>query len=274
MAKMKRTLLLLDGANLMQRARFSSRRNLKGKENAIIYSFFRSLRPLVEKFNPSKIVLALEGRPVRRLELHKEYKANRVYDNSDDYGDQRLVILELLQHLPVTTVRHPLHEADDVIGHYALDGDWDRRVVVSSDSDFIQLLNCDARVELYNPISKKYREAPCDDYVGWKALVGDTCDNIEGFRGVGNVTALKLLESQKELTGFLEKHEGYAKYQYNRELVKFEQIDPGQVEIKLGEANWDTLVERFRDLGFWSMVNETAWPKYVKTFIGVDNVRS
>lgn len=268
---MKRTLLLLDGANLMQRARFSSRRNLKGKENAIIYSFFRSLRPLVEKFSPDKIVLALEGRPVRRLELHEDYKANRVYDASDDYGDQRQVILELLQHLPVTTVRHPSHEADDVIGHYALDGDWDRRVVVSSDSDFIQLLNRDTRVEVYNPITKKNREAPCDDYVGWKALVGDTCDNIEGFHGVGNKTALKLLESRKKLSEFLSKNEGFVKYQYNRELVEFEKVDIGQVEIKPGEANWDTLIDRFRDLGFWSMVNDTAWPKYVKTFVGVEN---
>jgi DNA polymerase-1 len=270
---MSKTLLLLDGANLMQRARFSSRRNLKGKENAIIYSFFRSLRPLVEKFSPDKIVLALEGRPVRRLELHKEYKANRVYDNSDDYGDQRQVILELLQHLPVTTVRHPLHEADDVIGHYALDGDWERRVVVSSDSDFIQLLNSDPRVEVYNPITKKYREAPCNDYVGWKALVGDSSDNIEGFHGVGNKTALKLLESHNKLSEFLTKHEGYAKYQCNRELVAFEPVDPEQIEIKSGKTNWDTLIDRFRDLGFWSMVNDTAWPKYVKTFIGVENVR-
>ena len=102
-------------------------------------------------------------------------------------------------------------------------------------------------------------------------MVGDTCDNIEGFHGVGNVTALKLLESHKKLTGFLDGNEGYAKYQYNRELVKFESVDPDQIEIKPGETNWDTLVERFRDLGFWSMVNDTSWPKYVKTFIGVEN---
>jgi 5'-3' exonuclease len=102
-------------------------------------------------------------------------------------------------------------------------------------------------------------------------LVGDTCDNIEGFHGVGNKTALKLLESRKKLSEFLSKNEGFVKYQYNRELVEFEKVDIGQVEIKPGEANWDTLIDRFRDLGFWSMVNDTAWPKYVKTFVGVEN---
>tara|TARA_R110002060_G_scaffold13150_3_gene18690 strand:- start:267 stop:1076 length:810 start_codon:yes stop_codon:yes gene_type:complete len=269
---MAQTLLILDGANLMQRARFSSRRNLKDSDNAIVYSFFRSLRPLVEKFQPHKIILALEGRPVRRLEMHEGYKATRVYDHSDDYPVQRRVILELLGHLPVEVVRHPEREADDVIGHYALDGDWDRRVVVSSDSDFIQLLNCDSRVELYNPISKKYREAPCDDYVGWKALVGDTCDNIEGFKGIGNKTAIKLIEDPNMLQEFLEKCSGANKYEKNRELIAFEHVDANDVEISSGHVDWEILENRFMDLGFWSMVNKTSWPKYVKTFEGVNNV--
>ena len=266
---MKGTLLLLDGANLMQRARFSSRRNLGGKENAIIYSFFRSLRPLVEKFSPNKIVLVLEGRPVRRLELHEEYKGTRVYDNSDDYGDQRRIILDLLQHLPVTVARHPEHEADDVIGHYAVGEDWDRRVVVSSDSDFIQLLNTGHAIEVYNPITKKMRDAPCDDYVGWKALVGDSCDNIEGFKGVGPKTALKLLERPQMLAEFLQKRDGHEKYEMNRVLVAFEDVESNRIDVHDGNPNWEILIERFRDLGFWSMVNKTAWPKYVKTFEGV-----
>tara|TARA_R110000851_G_scaffold47719_10_gene115856 strand:+ start:257 stop:1066 length:810 start_codon:yes stop_codon:yes gene_type:complete len=269
---MPQTLLLLDGANLMQRARFSSRRNLKDSDNAIIYSFFRSLRPLVEKFQPQKIVLALEGRPVRRLEMHKEYKATRVYDDSDDYPVQRKVILELLQHLPIEVVRHPEREADDVIGYFALDGDWDRRVVISSDTDFIQLINADSRCEVYNPITKKWRAPPCSDYVGWKSLVGDSADNIAGFKGVGNKTATKLMEDPTLLQEFLEKCQGTSQYEKNRELIAFEFVDSNDVEVSSGISDWDSLENRFKDLGFWSMVNKTSWPKYVKTFEGVRNV--
>ena len=265
----KRTLLLLDGANLMQRARFSSRRNLQGKKNAIIYSFFRSLRPLVEKFKPTKVILALEGRPIRRFELHKNYKANRVWDDSDDYGVQRLVILQLLKYLPITTVRHPEREADDVIGHYALSDEWDRRVIVSSDTDFIQLLNVDKRCEVYNPITKRTRTPPCDDYVGWKALVGDSADNIEGFRGVGNKTAIKLIENRKKLLSFLDKKNGHEKYNKNRTLIQFEQVDECDVDFVVGSAQWDQLFEKFKDLGFWSIVNKTSWSKYINTFKGV-----
>tara|TARA_Y100000385_G_C13042116_1_gene615751 strand:+ start:506 stop:1315 length:810 start_codon:yes stop_codon:yes gene_type:complete len=269
---MSQTLLLLDGANLMQRARFSSRRNLKDSENAIVYSFFRSLRPLVEKFNPDKIILALEGRPVRRLEMHEGYKATRTYDNSDGYSEQRRVILELLKHLPVEVVRHPEREADDVIGYFALDGDWDHRVVVSSDTDFIQLINADHRCKVYNPITKKMRDAPCSDYVGWKSLVGDSSDNIDGFKGVGNKTALKLMSDPKLLHEFLQKRQGAARYEKNRELIAFEHVDIDDVEVFPGVADWQSLESRFRDLGFWSMVNKTSWPKYVKTFEGVKDV--
>ena len=270
---MSRNLLLLDGANLMQRARFSSRRNLKGSDSAIVYSFFRSLRPLVEKFKPQKIILALEGRPVKRLQMHEDYKATRTYDNSDNYPEQRKVILELLKHLPIEVVRHPEREADDVIGYYALEGDWDRRIVVSSDTDFIQLLNVDQRCEIYNPITKKMREAPCSDYVGWKALVGDNSDNIAGFKGVGNKTAIKLIENPALLHEFLQKRQGAAQYEQNRELIAFEHVDANDVEVFSGVTDWHLLEGRFKDLGFWSMVNKTSWPKYVKTFEGVDDVR-
>ena len=242
----------------MQRARFSSRRNLGDRDNAIVYAFFRSLRPLVEKFSPSKIVLALEGRPVKRLQAHEGYKATRVFDSSDNYAEQRKKILELLQSMPIEVVRHPEREADDVIGHYALSGDWDRRVIVSSDTDFLQLLNQDSRCELYNPVAKKFREPPCSD-------------NIEGFKGVGNKTALKLLDSPEKLQQFLSDKNGNEKYALNRELIQFEHLNEADVEVSHGSANWDSLRNAFRDLGFWSMVNNTAWTKYTTTFKGVIN---
>ena len=268
---MPQTLLILDGANLMQRARFSSRRHFSGGENVTVYSFFRSLRPLVEKFKPQKIVLALEGRPVRRIEMYEGYKATRTYDDSDGYSEQRRMIIELLKHLPIEVVRHPEREADDVIGYFALDGDWDRRVVVSSDTDFIQLINADKRCEIYNPITKKSREAPCDDYIGWKSLVGDGADNIDGFKGVGGKTATKLIENPELLHKFLKKNNGEQKYNRNRELIAFEHVSLEDVEIFNGTVNWKSLEEKFKDLGFWSMTNETAWPKYIKTFEGVEN---
>ena len=171
----------------------------------------------------------------------------------------------------MTVVRHPEHEADDVIGYYAVDEELDRCVVVSSDSDFVQLLNTGLHIDVYNPITKKMRSAPCDDYVGWKALVGDSSDNIKGFKGVGPKTALRLLEHPKMLAEFLQKREGHEKYEMNRVLVAFEDVEPNKIDVYDGKPDWEILIEKFRDLGFWSMVNKTAWPKYVKTFEGVEN---
>ena len=57
-------------------------------------------------------------------------------------------------------------------------------------------------LKLYNPIRKKFIETPEHDYVTWKALKGDSSDNIPGFKGVGNKTASKLAGSPELLEEF------------------------------------------------------------------------
>lgn len=258
--------LILDGANLMQRARFASRKALQGGDNAIVYSFFRSLRPLVDQFMPSKVVLALEGSPVRRLEEHAEYKANRVHDNNDGYLEQRSTILKALEFLPIDVVRHPMHEADDVIAHYVMYDRSDRQIVVSSDSDFNQLMDVKATCIVYNPIKKSVQNRHSVDYVMWKSLVGDSADNIKGFSGVGNKTAVRLLKNPHELEKFLSTPGAREKFERNRSLIKFEDVDSAGISVKRGSLQQDTLKSLFRDLGFWSIVNEPSWKKFIDTF--------
>ena len=65
--------LLIDGMNLIHRARSGF---MKG-ENALIFSFFRGLKPIVEKHGPDKVYFVLEGKPKHRKELHADYKASR-----------------------------------------------------------------------------------------------------------------------------------------------------------------------------------------------------
>lgn len=268
-----KNLLLLDGANLMMRARFSAKRFGKG-DHAVVYSFFRSLRPIVEKFYPNEIILALEGVPAKRLDLHGGYKGTRERIELDDgYGRQRQEIIELLKLLPVKVVRHPMREADDVIAHYARLGakKGHQVTVVSSDADFTQLLPDNDNIKIYNPISKKFRDLPHDDYVGWKSLVGDSSDNIIGFHGVGNKRACSLLESPDKLKKFLDKESGWEKYETNRKLVEFEHVPHNEISVIVGSLDPDALKQRFQEFEFWSVINKTAWPKYVSTFEGVEN---
>ena len=77
----------------------------------------------------------------------------------------------------------------------------DNTVILSSDTDFIQILNLyPDNVKLYNPISKSYRQNTDYDYVAWKAMVGDRADNIPGVKGIGKKTANKILSTEGELS--------------------------------------------------------------------------
>ena len=70
-------ILILDGYNLIYRARHSVPRWHKENELSIIYSFFRSLRPLIEKFDPDKAYFVTEGYPRLRMEASSDYKGTR-----------------------------------------------------------------------------------------------------------------------------------------------------------------------------------------------------
>ena len=131
--------LLLDAYNLIYRARSGY---LKG-DYPVVYNFFRGLRPLIEKFSPDKVYFVLEGKPEFRMQLNDAYKANRS-NNDRHFHEQKAQIISIVKEcFPITTARHPKLECDDTIATlvklHCLDGD--ECTIISSDSDFYQLLN-------------------------------------------------------------------------------------------------------------------------------------
>ena len=150
--------LLIDGYNMLYRARSGW---AKG-DNPIVYTFFRSFRAAVNKFKPDRVYFVLEGKPIKRLAMMKEYKAQRVYHDKDDFHRQkRLVIKVLKEKFPVHVVRHPYYECDDVLAELAnVTHKDDDCIVVSSDTDFYQLLQTHKHLQLYNPIRKRFIDAP------------------------------------------------------------------------------------------------------------------
>jgi len=264
--------LLLDGYNLIHRARSGF---TKG-EYPIIYNFFRSIRPLVEKFSPDKVYFVLEGNPKFRNELSEGlYKSNRK-SPGDSFHRQKAAIINLISEcLPFIVVRHPDLECDDTIATLVSKHSraGDDSVIISSDSDFIQLLNC-FNVKIYNPIKKLYVEKPEYDYVMWKALRGDPTDNIKGIPGIGDKTATKLMKNPallKEVLSSTEKRKIFEKNVHLIRLVDFSN-DLSMLEYTEGRSNFDSLKESFLNLGFSSMIKESTWKKYCETFEEVNNV--
>ena len=262
---------VLDGYNLLHRARFG----MKQGDNHIVYSFFRSLRPLIEEISPDKIYIVLEGSPKKRLSLDSDYKANRKIEDDDpraeemrEFRRQKSIALDLVKYLPIDVIYHPDHECDDVIAHLVstVHAD-DDKVVVSSDTDFLQLFSMNKRVNVYNPVRKQYLSDPGYDYVTWKALRGDKTDNIPGMPGVGDVTAENLTRNPSALREWIEGNPHLIdSFKRNLNLVCFEKVDGDGCLTTSGSPDWESLYDKFRELGFWSIINQKSWAKYVKTF--------
>ena len=258
---------LLDGYNLMHRSRFGMK-----AENGIIYTFFRSLRPLIAELKPDKIYLVLEGAPIHRHSLDEQYKANRhiepgtqKWEEMEEFKRQKRIIVNLLKHLPINVARHAELECDDTIASLVDHHSDDECVVVSTDTDFIQLLER-KNVKLYNPVKKDFVPGVSFDYVRWKSLRGDKTDNIPAVGGMTDKAAEKLLANQEKLAAFLETGTNKADYERNLQLVRFKIAPIEQIEIRIPDRDIASLRTSMTELRFFSIVNDTAWSSYSKTF--------
>jgi len=264
--------LLLDGYNMLYRARSGHATFGSSAEdnNSIIFTFFRSLRHIVDTHKPDRVYFVLEGIPKDRIAMHEEYKAQRVYHDRDGFQRQRKKIIEVIRnYLPIHVVRHPDFECDDVLAAIAQHTHAeDECIVVSTDTDFFQLFNSSKNVKIYNPIKKSFVEPLDYDYVTYKALKGDSSDNIEGFKGIGDKRAKSLLSSKDSLNAFLAESDNREKFDKNCFLIKFHDLSSKMTELSSSCSAFLTseLKAVFNELGFQSITNDISWKKYTKTF--------
>lgn len=264
---------LLDGYNLMHRARFG----MKNGDNHIVFNFFRSLRPIIAELKPDKVYLVLEGLPAHRIAADSEYKANRVIEPGTaqaaemaEFRRQKNIILGALNSFPITIARHPDLECDDTIASLCVDIHKDDDcVVVSTDTDFIQLLDTSGRVKLYNPVKKEYVSPAPYDYVLWKALRGDKTDNVPRVDGMTDLKATRALEDPAKMRLVLDNPVLKEQLDRNLTLIRFMTgMHEGILYVE-PDPSMDRAREQFRDFKFYSMVNDTAWKNYTKTFVSL-----
>ena len=260
--------LFLDAYNLIYRALSG----FKQGENYVVYNFFRNLRPLIEKFDPDRVYFVLEGNPKFRSQLSDgNYKSNRK-SRGENFHRQKAAIINIVKEcFPFIVVRHPDLECDDTIATFCIKHckDGHSCTIISSDSDFIQMLNFKQYdITLYNPIKKINIQKPDYDYVCWKALRGDATDNIKGIPGVGDKTATKLVSDEKLLREFLKNDEKRSIFENNVNLIRLVDFtdDMSSIEINTGKKDFNKLRQIFEDLEFHSIVKEKTWNKYTKTF--------
>jgi len=261
-------ILLYDMHNAIWRAYVGFKNEEFSEENVIIFNFFRNLRPLIELFKPDKMFCVWEGNPKFRYELFSEYKANRIKTGSrtsqqELFSKVKPKIKEILINFPISFAKANDYEADDVIYTLCDQLKEEKLTVISSDSDFIQLLqNNYQNINLYNPIKKEFITAPEYPYVVWKALAGDKSDNIP--KVVSPKKAMELVLNPEKLSLFLDREENRANFAINLNLIKFAKIPDDQIIIENGLNRMDWVKREFASLEFKSILN--SWDKYKSTF--------
>lgn len=206
-------LLIVDGHNLLFRMFYGipgSIKNTKGKEIKGTVGFVGSLYKLIDKLSPDRMILVFDSETSinNRLDEYSEYKQNRIdysrMEENENPFTQLQYIYKAIKHLEIAYIEARDYEADDYIA--SLCQKYKERydiVVVSTDRDFLQLV--DKNIVVYNPMGKegvfytpdkvqeKYSINP-NQVIDYKALVGDKSDNINGVKGIGAKTAVKILK--------------------------------------------------------------------------------
>lgn len=261
-------ILLIDAHNFIWRGFVFFKAQEGPKENIMAFNFFRNLRSIVEQFKPNKIFMVWEGHPKFRYDLYPEYKANRIIktaskqENNDIFLKSKNIIENVLRYFPITFARANAYEADDVISSLCEQMKDEELIVLSSDSDYTQLLQKDYNIKVYNPIKKEFVVAPKYPYVVWKSLAGDKSDNINKLLTPKKVELL--LSNPNKLSEFLDLEENRANFSINKQLIEFASVPDDEIIIENGLNDFNKVKMEFISLEFSSIL--LSWNKYVETF--------
>jgi DNA polymerase-1 len=213
------TLILIDGHALAYRmyhalinADFST---TDGEPTGATFGFTRTVLDIILGDDPPDyIAVSFDVGRTFRDDLYEEYKATRE-DIPEDLQLQVDRIHEVLEAFNIPILEFEGYEADDVLGTLSKQAS-ERQVdtlIITSDSDLLQLVDDYVKVQLHAPFSgptvydvdavvERYGVDPLR-LIDYKALVGDSSDNIPGVRGVGKKTAAKLLAQYHDLDEIL-----------------------------------------------------------------------
>jgi DNA polymerase-1 len=297
MAPPRRKLFLVDGYALIYRSFFAlgDQRlvSSKGENTAIARGAIEFLRRLLDKHKPHYLAWIHDAGLSFRHERYPEYKATRerlLPEQQADFDTGVERVSEILSGYRVPILELEGYEADDVIGTLARQaaGQEIDAVVVSGDKDFVQLIG--PGVSILNPwhgrpgqtTEKWYDETNAADRLGvppnrvvdYLALLGDSSDNVPGVKGIGDKTALALIQkwgALEDIIAHLEEIEPKRAQTalrehremgvLSKELVTIRtdlpmSLDLSQVEVR--EPDWSTLRDLFVRLEFRTHAQEAA----------------
>lgn len=219
---MKKEILLVDGMALLFRGFYATayRGNFmetsEGTPTNGIYQFLRYFINAIENFQPTHVIFCWDmGSQTFRTELYEEYKANRSAPPAE-LVPQFELIKEVTEAFDLPNVGVENYEADDCMGTLARTYSEENNVLIlTGDHDILQLVDHNVRVAIMKKGIGNYDIFNKDNFyekkgiypnqlIDFKAFTGDSADNYPGVRGIGEKTALKLLNEHKTIEKILE----------------------------------------------------------------------
>jgi len=294
--KKDETILIIDGHNIAYITVFSaisSDYSDNGPFRLWRHSFFTKIFHIIQKLEPTKVVLAFDTKGSWRYDIYDEYKANRKkVTGKNPLNKEAFMValndmIETFQELftNIYTILGAECEGDDIIGvltNYVFTGENEKVIVVSGDTDMNQL-TAKPNVRQYNPLKNEFYNVINPELeLAIKILSGDSSDNIKPIkRGVGVKTAAKILQREDGLDGFiadqetdLEKSQISENFKRNTQLIDLNFI-PKRIRERILDTynNYDLQPLNGKPVVKYFMKNKlhdlrTKWgriSKYLKT---------
>lgn len=294
----KKRLVLLDGYSLMFRAYYATayRGNLMQTSTGIytnaIYGFYAMTNKLLTSEEYTFVALDAGSQTFRHQEF-PEYKGTRK-PIDQELISQIPLVKRYLDILNIRRFETLDYEADDLLASVATKfyDDFDEIVIVSGDRDLLQLVNDKVKVLLPLRGTSEFDEYNIDNFyekmsiypnqvTDYKGMVGDTSDNLPGIKGIGDKTAVKLLNEYQTLENILENldnlkgkvKENFEEYKeiglkckYLATLKRDVKIVYSKEDLRLEKYDVDDLTNFLKELEFNSFLRELN----KKTFIQED----
>ena len=294
---MVKKLILIDGNNLMFRSYYATAytgnimKNSKGVPTNALFGFVNMINKIISEENPSYMAVAFDIGKNFRKEEYDFYKEGRI-DTPEDLKTQMPIARDILDKMGIKHFELAPYEADDIVGTIVKMTEEDKdfaSVIVSSDKDLLQLISDETEVKLLKQTGfiRYNHETFIADYgiepikmIDLKALMGDSSDNIPGVKGIGEKTALKLLQEYKSLENLYDNIDNI-KGKTKEKLVEDKEMAfiskkiatiyrdvPLNIvleDLKYEKKVTPELIELFKDLEFFSFLKNMETKKETKT---------
>ena len=260
------------------------RMNSRGENTSAIFGFVVTFEDLLKRLKPSHIAVAFDpAGPTFRHEAFEQYKAQR-QETPEDIRWAVPRIKQILEAMNVPVLEVPGYEADDVIGTLAHKAEKEGFEVymATPDKDYGQLVT--DHIFMFRPrhtggFEKLGPQEVCEKYglqnqlqvIDLLGLMGDSSDNIPGCKGVGEKTAVQLLQqfgsidnllaNTDQLKGALQRkvQEQVEDIRFSRFLATIKidvPIDFNAQSLVYQEKNWEQLATLYRELEFNSLLKQ------------------